>query len=646
MAPKKASSIPSPPPIPIGNCEVRVEAKNFASESTENSLRITFSKDAHIKISVMENRNCEMVNFDPQGSENEENGLGNYWFELINPKDADGKTKCLVQEVLNIYVKELPAMKYAANTGKQSLFLDKCVSSGKYCTLISRIKQGEHHGEVVAATTYQIISADTQYAEIPLAAVRSQYQHKGIGRILYMELRRRLQNVGIRTVFCWGDKESEGFWLKQGLVVIGQVDAKGKARRLPIRADIRRALCFPGGSTLLVSHLNKESLTNSPENLMMTVAPNSPDKLPISQKRDKNVPEGNHFSNGVNQNISTDDTQHYVADTVETINCGNDANCTGVNECEFEPYPERCSCSAPGTKKRMWEASFTSLNSKKVKGGYVADCHLRSNNFLLENNGKTTMHKSGGSLAASESAFLGHDHHKDPLTCSSKYSEEYRALDVTPISNSNLGIPPLGKHFRIMLMNIADDNKKANLTKIIENLGGLVTSDGSECTHVVTGKVRKTLNFCKALCSGSWIISPSWLKESFRKGRFVDEMPFILKDEDYELKYTTELKSAVLGAKSHPQSLLNGYDICLAAHVQPPASMLSAIVKSAGGNVLGGLEEVNDAKKTVFVACEEDMDEALSAAEKGIRTFCSEWFMNCIMKQQLDLGASQFAESL
>nr|GMD84487.1 microcephalin isoform X1 [Ipomoea batatas] len=162
MAPKKASSIPSPPPIPIELWEFVIEFLLFLL----------------LLETVMENRNCEMVNFDPQGSENEENGLGNYCFELINPKDADGKTKCLVQEVLNIYVKELPAMKYAANTGKQSLFLDKCVSSGKYCTLISRIKQGEHHGEVVAATTYQIISADTQYAEIPLAAVRSQYQHK------------------------------------------------------------------------------------------------------------------------------------------------------------------------------------------------------------------------------------------------------------------------------------------------------------------------------------------------------------------------------------------------------------------------------------------------------------------------------------
>lgn len=35
------------------------------------------------------------------------------------------------------------------------------------------------------------------------------------------------------------------------------MDTKGRARRLPIRADIRRALCFPGGSILMISHLNE-----------------------------------------------------------------------------------------------------------------------------------------------------------------------------------------------------------------------------------------------------------------------------------------------------------------------------------------------------------------------------------------------------
>lgn len=197
-----------------------------------------------------------------------------------------------------------------------------------------------------------------------------------------------------------------------------------------------------------------------------------------------------------------------------------------------------------------------------------------------------------------------------------------------------------------MLMNIADDSKKANLTKIIRDLGGDVTSDGSLSTHIITGKVRKTLNFCSALCSGAWILSPNWLKESFRSGKFIDEMPYILRDEDYELKYRSELKGAVLRAKTYPQALLNGYDICLAAHVHPPVGTLSAIVKSAGGNVICGLNQVKDKSKTIFLACEEDMDEALSAVKKGIWTFSSDWFMNCVMKQELDLGAPQFAECL
>jgi len=46
------------------------------------------------------------------------------------------------------------------------------------------------------------------------------------------------------------------------------------------------------------------------------------------------------------------------------------------------------------------------------------------------------------------------------------------------------------------------------------------------------------------------------------------------------------------------------------------------------------------------VTCEEDIEEAMMAAKKGIRTFDSEWFMNCVMRQELDLEASQFAESL
>ena len=43
------------------------------------------------------------------------------------------------------------------------------------------------------------------------------------------------------------------------------MDSKGRARRLPVRADIRRALCFPGGSTLMVSHVGRNISPNFSE---------------------------------------------------------------------------------------------------------------------------------------------------------------------------------------------------------------------------------------------------------------------------------------------------------------------------------------------------------------------------------------------
>lgn len=62
--------------------------------------------------------------------------------------------------------------------------------------------------------------------------------------------------------------------------------------------------------------------------------------------------------------------------------------------------------------------------------------------------------------------------------------------------------------------------------------------------------------------------------------------------------------------------------------------------------VIYGYGKVNEASTTIFVTCEEDMEEAIIAAKRGMRTFSSEWFMKCVMKQELDMEACQFAESL
>uniref|UniRef100_F6HLN0 PAX-interacting protein 1 n=1 Tax=Vitis vinifera TaxID=29760 RepID=F6HLN0_VITVI len=589
-----------------GNCEISIQGK-ATCQSDPNCLLISASKNTKIKVSGL----TLFVCFTSVKAERTSFG-DEYFFLLINPKDVCSQSKSLLQEVLNIYKEELPAMNYAANTGKESMFLERCVSNGKYCSLLLLSNFMEGPGKVIAAVTYQIIPADTQYAEIPLTAVSSNFQSKGIGRLLYIELRKRLQNVGIRTIFCWGDKESEGFWLKQGFVSIAEVDTKGRARRLPIRADIRRALCFPGGSTLMVSHLSKDISANFSDAVKksFSLKPHEKSssldvqiqglgdigesldtlKAPVQTslktflphvlvkdgfQKDDDMLDGS-FHNHESINVCRDLVPF---EEVDCNNMTNDVRLTGVGT----DVEANCSCSAHGAKKRVWEASLSSLKSKKVKGSHQIGCQLDSNWDIVSGNGKID-----------NVCFVG---------CS---------LGTTrneSLSELSFELQEKGEGFRIMLMNIADDTKKAHLTKIIKDLGGSVTSDGSACTHVVTGKVRKTLNFCTALCSGA------------------------------------EIKSVILRAKARPRALLKGYSVCLAPHVQPAVETLSTIVRFAGGKVIYGLDVV-DASKTIFVACEIDMEEALLAVKKRIWTFSSEWFMNSIMRQELDFEAPQFAESL
>lgn len=508
---------------------------------------------------------------------------------------------------------------------------------------------------VVAAITYQIIPADTQYAEVPLAAVSSIYQQKGVGRLTYMELRKRLQNVGICSIFCWGDKESEGFWLKQGFVSVGEVNTKGRARKLPIKADIRRALCLPGGSTLMVSHLKTENPVNITDSVMLSFLLKPLQKLPPSEVVQNQEIGGitQRYDSPKAVNQKTDGTvdaqpKEMLKDNFLTDGCRDVACLKGfesgnsVNNLEISQFgadsEKHFFCSALGSRKRTWEASCTSLQSKKVKGGYLKDCQLNSSDHVSGSNGANNCCLERNSQAISRTKPLEEFTPRDPLCCSilEMNPHEYRPGNITSEDNGCEELLSRRDGFRIMLMNIADDAKKSNLTKIIEELGGTVTSDGGLCTHVVTGKVRKTLNFCTALCSGAWIISPSWLKESFQKRRFVD----------YELKYRSELKNVIRRARIYPRALLKGYDICLAAHVQPPISTFSAIVRIAGGNVICDLNKVTIPQKTIFVASEEDMEEALSAVKKGLWTFSNDWLINCIMRQELDLDAPQFAESL
>lgn len=471
---------------------------------------------------------------------------------------------------------------------------------------------------------------------------------QGIGRFLYMELIKRLQDVGISTVLCWGDKESEGFWHKQGFVPIAEVDTKGKARRLPIKADIRRSLCFPGGSTLMVSHVNKSHYDSQGSSIKLWLkAPEKPTSSTDEFYRLEGGGEGHGLPISVIRlSAGEENVQLHLNGSPERKLCQNGLalvpheimdNGVDGHSVAATAVAEHVSSTYERNMKRTWETSSSSLKSKRIKASQLTDHESYPDSALVLDNKRKDDSPSNQSPLGMETiksadAVEGSDMKQNAEQCSLKLiTDESQATE---------------KQFNIMLMDIADGAKKEYLKNIIWELGGNVTTDGSSCSHVLTVKARRTLNFCTALCSGAWIVSPNWLKESFRKGRFADELPFIVQDEDYLMKFRVDLKEAVLRARENPGKLLKGYTVCLTTHVNLPIETLAAIIWSAGGKVKVGCEDVSDKSQTIFIASEEDMEEALLAVKRGIRTFSTDWFMNCIMKQELELDAPQFAESL
>lgn len=59
--------------------------------------------------------------------------------------------------------------------------------------------------------------------------------------------------------------------------------------------------------------------------------------------------------------------------------------------------------------------------------------------------------------------------------------------------------------------------------------------------------------------------------------------------------------------------------------------------------ILSSLDEAlqqADPSSTIVLGCEQDIEEGIAAAKAGLRTFTGEWFMQSIVKQDLDMSAN------
>ncbi|XP_024538061.1 PAX-interacting protein 1-like [Selaginella moellendorffii] len=185
----------------------------------------------------------------------------------------------------------------------------------------------------------------------------------------------------------------------------------------------------------------------------------------------------------------------------------------------------------------------------------------------------------------------------------------------------------------VLFMNMADEQRKRQLTKFVETLGGQVTDTGSKCTHVLTGQVRRTMNFCAAVSVGAWILSPEWLRSSVEAKTFVDPIPFVLEDADFKANYNTDVASVIKRARAKP--LFQGLQACLTPHID---QVLRELIESGCGKVVSRIEELTmPVSKSFVISCKADAMQARNASSVGLRVFDTEWLIRSVMKQELDI---------
>lgn len=145
----------------------------------------------------------------------------------------------------------------------------------------------------------------------------------------------------------------------------------------------------------------------------------------------------------------------------------NDSNCANItttlelNQNEADADGKHCSCSAPGTvakKRRVWDSSHTSLNSKKVKGCHLSSCEPDSKDCLVD----------GSSLATSKNKSFLNVANEVPSshTCSEGNVDANEINNFALQDHSKEEGLSRQKCYKIMLMNIADNAKQSRLTKV------------------------------------------------------------------------------------------------------------------------------------------------------------------------------------
>jgi hypothetical protein len=172
-----------------------------------------------------------------------------------------------------------------------------------------------------------------------------------------------------------------------------------------------------------------------------------------------------------------------------------------------------------------------------------------------------------------------------------------------------------------------------NDMNLVKELKGSTTDSLTSCTVLVTDQIRRTAKFLSMVARGVPIVSPQWLTESKRTGKFLDPWDFILKDPSNEKKWGFKLEDTLKKATRAP--LLAGLCIHVTEKVKPSPEQCRDFIECGGGEFIETLP-TQSSPTLHIVSCSEDKKLTSGLAKKGVNIMDKEWMLSGLLKYKLD----------
>lgn len=183
---------------------------------------------------------------------------------------------------------------------------------------------------------------------------------------------------------------------------------------------------------------------------------------------------------------------------------------------------------------------------------------------------------------------------------------------------------------------------------VFRALGGIVTTNPAEATHMVMSRLMRSYKLLAALPVVRHVLRSQWLVESATAGHFLPTESFEWNDDSFHKTFGCDLPTVL--ALPNRQRLFAGITFHMTPSVRPSYKELQLLVDLCGGQVerqRRSNARITEANTTtpgsyVILSCSEDLHMLVDLIRPGKtnRAICAtEFVMMAIMTQKVDLDS-------